>query len=132
MLGVRMPGLSGLDLQKRMTQSGVDLPIIVLTGHGDLPMSVPAMKAGVVEFLTKPVRGQDLLGAIEQTLERWLSRFVASPSSLSPKCCLNSGIGHSDDSFHFVLLTGREVHGKIRNVAGFDTDHVPPFVIRKI
>jgi FixJ family two-component response regulator len=69
-LDVRMPGLSGLDLQKRMAETGTDLPIIFLTGHGDIPMSVRAMKAGAVEFLTKPVREQDLLDAIQQALER--------------------------------------------------------------
>ena len=69
-LDVRMPGLSGLDLQKRMTETGTDLPIIFLTGHGDIPMSVRAMKAGAVDFLTKPVREQDLLDAIQQALER--------------------------------------------------------------
>jgi FixJ family two-component response regulator len=69
-LDVRMPGLSGLDLQKRMAEAGVDLPIIFLTGHGDIPMSVRAMKAGAVEFLTKPVRDQDLLDAVQQALER--------------------------------------------------------------
>ena len=68
-LDVRMPGLSGLDLQKRMAEAGVDLPIIFLTGHGDIPMSVRAMKAGAVEFLTKPVRDQDLLDAVQQALE---------------------------------------------------------------
>jgi FixJ family two-component response regulator len=69
-LDVRMPGLSGLDLQKRMAEAGVELPIIFLTGHGDIPMSVRAMKAGAVEFLTKPVREQDLLDAVQQALER--------------------------------------------------------------
>jgi FixJ family two-component response regulator len=69
-LDVRMPGLSGLDLQKRMAEADVDLPIIFLTGHGDIPMSVRAMKAGAVEFLTKPVREQDLLDAVQQALER--------------------------------------------------------------
>lgn len=69
-LDVRMPGLSGLDLQKRMAEAGVDLPIIFLTGHGDIPMSVRAMKAGAVEFLTKPVREQDLLDAVQEALER--------------------------------------------------------------
>ena len=69
-LDVRMPGFSGLDLQKRMAKAGVDLPIIFLTGHGDIPMSVRAMKAGAVEFLTKPVREQDLLDAVQQALER--------------------------------------------------------------
>ncbi len=70
-LDVRMPGLSGLDLQKRMSDAGVDLPIIFLTGHGDIPMSVRAMKAGAVEFLTKPVREQDLLDAVQEALERY-------------------------------------------------------------
>lgn len=69
-LDVRLPGFSGLDLQKRMTEAGTDIPIIFLTGHGDIPMSVRAMKAGAVEFLTKPVRDQDLLDAIQQALER--------------------------------------------------------------
>src|SRR5215471_13277084 len=69
-LDVRMPGLSGLDLQKRTTEAGIEIPIIFITGHGDIPMSVRAMKAGAVEFLTKPYRDQDLLDAIQQALER--------------------------------------------------------------
>jgi len=69
-LDVRMPGMSGLDLQKRMVEAGTDIPIIFLTGHADIPMSVQAMKAGAAEFLTKPVREQDLLDAIQQALER--------------------------------------------------------------
>jgi FixJ family two-component response regulator len=63
-LDVRMPGASGLDLQRRLAQKGDIKPIIFLTGHGDIPMSVQAMKAGAVDFLTKPVRDQDLLDAI--------------------------------------------------------------------
>jgi RNA polymerase sigma factor (sigma-70 family) len=69
-LDVRMPGLSGLDLQRRTTEVGMEIPIIFITGHGDIPMSVRAMKAGAVEFLTKPYRDQDLLDAIQQALER--------------------------------------------------------------
>jgi FixJ family two-component response regulator len=69
-LDVRMPGLSGLDLQKRMADARTDIPIIFLSAHADIPMSVRAMKAGAVEFLTKPVREQDLLDAIQQALER--------------------------------------------------------------
>jgi FixJ family two-component response regulator len=69
-LDVRLPGLSGLDLQRRTTEAGVEIPIIFITGHGDIPMSVRAMKAGAVEFLTKPFRDQDLLDAIQQALER--------------------------------------------------------------
>jgi FixJ family two-component response regulator len=69
-LDVRLPGLSGLDLQRRTTEAGMEIPIIFITGHGDIPMSVRAMKAGAVEFLTKPYRDQDLLDAIQQALER--------------------------------------------------------------
>ena len=69
-LDVRMPGLSGLDLQRDLTEANIHLPIIFITGHGDIPMSVRAMKAGAVEFLTKPFRDQDLLDAIQQALER--------------------------------------------------------------
>jgi len=67
---VRLPGLSGLDLQRRTSDAGMEVPIIFITGHGDIPMSVRAMKAGAVEFLTKPFRDQDLLDAIQQGLER--------------------------------------------------------------
>jgi FixJ family two-component response regulator len=69
-LDVRLPGLSGLDLQKRIADAGIEIPIIFITGHGDIPMTVRAMKAGAVEFLTKPFRDQDLLDAIQQALER--------------------------------------------------------------
>jgi len=69
-LDVELPGLSGLDLQRDLTAHGVKLPIIFITGYGDIPMSVRAMKAGALEFLTKPFRDQDLLDAIQQALER--------------------------------------------------------------
>jgi FixJ family two-component response regulator len=69
-LDVRLPGASGLDLQKSMAEADVDVPIIFITGHGDIPMSVQAMRAGAVSFLTKPFRDQDLLDAIYQALER--------------------------------------------------------------
>lgn len=69
-LDVRLPGLSGLDLQKRMAEAELAIPIVFISGHGDIPMSVRAMKAGAVEFLTKPFRDQDLLDAIQQALER--------------------------------------------------------------
>jgi FixJ family two-component response regulator len=69
-LDVRLPGLSGLDLQRRTGETGIEIPIVFITGHGDIPMSVRAMKAGAVEFLTKPFRDQDLLDAIQQALER--------------------------------------------------------------
>jgi FixJ family two-component response regulator len=69
-LDVRLPGLSGLDLQRELAEADVRIPIIFITGHGDIPMSVRAMKAGAVEFLTKPFRDQDLLDAIRQAIER--------------------------------------------------------------
>ncbi|MBV9488923.1 MAG: response regulator transcription factor [Verrucomicrobia bacterium] len=70
LLDVRLPGLSGLDLQRELAHAGQHIPIIFLTGHGDIPMTVQAMKAGAVEFLTKPFRPQELLDAIGQALER--------------------------------------------------------------
>ena len=69
-LDVRLPGLSGLDLQKRMVEADMAIPVIFITGHGDIQMTVQAMKAGAVEFLTKPFRDQDLLDAIQLALER--------------------------------------------------------------
>ncbi|POP70143.1 response regulator transcription factor [Pseudomonas syringae] len=73
-LDIRMPGMSGLDFQEHMARSGISLPVIFITGHGDIPMSVRAMKAGAVEFLTKPFRDQDLLDAIQQGLAQDRSR----------------------------------------------------------
>ncbi len=67
-LDVRLPGLSGLDLQRELNESNIRIPIIFMTGHGDIPMSVRAMKNGALEFLTKPIRGQDLLDAIQQAI----------------------------------------------------------------
>src|SRR5262245_9089821 len=68
-LDVRLPGLSGLELQKELIEAEIHLPIIFITGHGDIPMPVRAMKAGAVEFLTKPFRDQDLLDAISQAID---------------------------------------------------------------
>jgi FixJ family two-component response regulator len=70
LLDLQLPGLSGLDLQKRMAEVGLETPIVFLTGHGDIPASVQAMKAGAVQFLTKPVDEQELLRAIEEAVER--------------------------------------------------------------
>jgi FixJ family two-component response regulator len=73
-LDIRLPGASGLDLQADLASANINIPIIFLTGHGDIPMSVRAMRAGAVEFLTKPVREQDLLDAVNSALERSRSR----------------------------------------------------------
>lgn len=69
-LDVRLPGLSGLDLQHQLAQANHEIPIVFITGHGDIPMSVRAIKAGAVEFLTKPFRDQDLLDAVRQAVDR--------------------------------------------------------------
>ena len=69
-LDIRLPGLSGLDLQAKLANAGFPIPIIFITGHGDIPMSVRAMKAGALDFLTKPFRDQDLLDAVTRALDR--------------------------------------------------------------
>jgi len=93
-LDVRLPGLSGLDLQQELLDAKVDLPIIFITGHGDIPMSVRAIKAGAVEFLTKPFRDQDLVDAIHHGIEKHraarqecikLTEFRALYDSLTPR-----------------------------------------------
>ena len=74
-LDVRLPGQSGLELQRTLTKAGVALPVVFITGHGDVPMSVAAMKAGAIEFLTKPFRDQDLLDAVTRGIEQsWARR----------------------------------------------------------
>jgi FixJ family two-component response regulator len=69
-LDVRLPGMSGLEVQNKLNEAGIQIPIIFITGHGDIPMTVKAMKSGAVEFLTKPFRDQDLIDAIQQALKR--------------------------------------------------------------
>src|SRR5713101_7947269 len=69
-LDVRLPGANGLDFQRELADAGFRIPIIFITGHGDIPMTVQAMKSGAVEFLTKPFRHQDLLDAVHQALDR--------------------------------------------------------------
>jgi FixJ family two-component response regulator len=104
-LDVRMPGLSGLDLQKQTSDAGREIPIIFITGHGDVPMTVRAMKAGAVEFLTKPFRDQDLLDAIQQALER--SRKAREQQAATKEL-----------RQRFALLTPREREVMERVVAG--------------
>ena len=76
-LDVRLPGVSGLDFQAELTKANIQVPIIFITGHGDIPMTVRAMKAGAVEFLTKPIRDQDLLDAVQLALEQDRTRREA-------------------------------------------------------
>lgn len=69
-LDVRLPDVSGLEFQRELASAGIEIPIIFITGHGDIPMSVRAMKAGAVEFLTKPFRGQELLDAVQEAIAK--------------------------------------------------------------
>ena len=77
-LDVRLPGLSGLDFQAELAKANIDIPIVFMTGHGDIPMTVRAMKAGALEFLSKPFRDQDMLDAVQAGLERDRSRRKAA------------------------------------------------------
>ena len=85
-LDVRMPGASGLDLQHHLAQSGNPKPIIFLTGHGDIPMTVQAMKAGAVDFLTKPVRDQTLLDAVTAGIAMGRRPEEREPSVVKAQC----------------------------------------------
>lgn len=94
-LDIRLPGLSGLDLQTEMAKEQIEIPIIFITGHGDVPMSVKAMKAGAVDFLTKPFRDQDILDAVFAALERDRARRAERQSLASMQA-------------RFELLSARE------------------------
>jgi FixJ family two-component response regulator len=77
-LDVRLPGMSGLDFQQKLEELGIDLPVVLMTGHGDIPMTVRAMKAGAVDFLAKPFRDQEMLDAVAAALERGREQRAAS------------------------------------------------------
>jgi FixJ family two-component response regulator len=94
-LDVTLPGINGLDFQKELVDAGVHIPVIFITGHGDIPMTVKAMKSGAVEFLTKPFRDQDLLDAIHQALERDQMRIRQQSGLVKLR-------------IHYGLLTARE------------------------
>jgi FixJ family two-component response regulator len=102
-LDIRMPGVSGLDFQSELTKADIRIPVIFLTGHGDIPMSVRAMKAGAVEFLTKPFREQDLLDAVQVALGRDRTRRTQDKAVREVRA-------------HFEALTPRE-----QEVIGFLT-----------
>lgn len=89
-LDVRLPGLSGLDFQAELAKANIDLPIVFMTGHGDIPMTVRAMKAGAVEFLPKPFRDQDMLDAVQIGIERDRCRREKASSAAKLKASFNS------------------------------------------
>jgi FixJ family two-component response regulator len=101
-LDVRLPGLSGLDFQTELAAAGLHIPIVFMTGHGDIPMTVKAMKAGAVEFLPKPFRDQDMLDAVQQALERDRERRER-----------NSGLAKLKSSFDTLTPREQEVMGLV-------------------
>ena len=102
-LDVRLPGLSGLDFQRELTARNITIPIIFLTGHGDIPMSVRAMKAGAVEFLTKPFRDQDLLDAVGIALERDRARREEGKEVATLKQCFDSLTSREQEVISLVV-----------------------------
>jgi len=101
-LDVRLPGVNGLDFQRELADVGIRIPIIFITGHGDIPMTVKAMKSGAVEFLTKPFRDQDLLDAIHQALDR--DRAMLQQ---------RSELGELRKRYHLLTPREREVMGLV-------------------
>ena len=102
-LDVRLPGLSGLDFQRELTARNITIPIVFLTGHGDIPMSVRAMKAGAVEFLTKPFRDQDLLDAVRIALERDRARREDRKDVAALKQCFDSLTSREQEVISLVV-----------------------------
>ena len=102
-LDVRLPGLSGLDFQRELAMRNITIPIVFLTGHGDIPMSVRAMKAGAVEFLTKPFRDQDLLDAVRIALERDRARREEEKEVAVLKQCFDSLTSREQEVISLVV-----------------------------
>ena len=114
-LDVRLPGVSGLDLQVELNKLGIPIPIIFITAHGDIPMSVRAMKAGAVEFLTKPFRDQDLLDAIQASLSRDSIRLQKEKEVAQLQSKLQGLTGRERDLLPWVVSgrTNKEIAAEI-------------------
>lgn len=114
-LDVRLPRLSGFDLQTELSRLGVNIPIIFLTGHGDIPMSVKAMKAGAVDFLTKPFRDQEMLDAVAGALERDRKRRSEEQSNLDMRARFETLTPRERQTMSLVTagLMNKQVAGRI-------------------
>jgi FixJ family two-component response regulator len=114
-LDVRLPGLSGLEFQDELLRANIHLPIIFITGHGDIPMSVRAMKAGAVEFLTKPFRDQDLLDAVRLALEKNRTRREEEKSIATLKTRYASLTAREKEVLGFVIagLLNKQIAAKM-------------------
>jgi FixJ family two-component response regulator len=114
-LDVRLPGLSGLDFQAELAAAGLHIPIIFMTGHGDIPMTVKAMKAGAIEFLPKPFRDQDMLDAVQQVLERDRERRQHNSSLAKLKSSFGTLTPREQEVMSLVTagLMNKQVAGEI-------------------
>jgi FixJ family two-component response regulator len=114
-LDVRLPGVSGLDFQAEMSRRDIQIPIIFMTGHGDIPMTVQAMKAGAVEFLTKPCRDQDMLDAVQLALDRDRGRIQSEQASSGLKSNFGTLTPREQEIMALIVsgLMNKQVAGKI-------------------
>ncbi len=114
-LDVRLPGLSGLDFQAELAEANVDIPIVFMTGHGDIPMTVRAMKAGAVEFLPKPFRDQDMLDAVQQGLERDRNRRKSATDVARLKATLDTLTSREQEVMSLVTagLMNKQIAGEL-------------------
>jgi FixJ family two-component response regulator len=114
-LDVRLPGLSGLDFQSELVKANIDIPIVFMTGHGDIPMTVRAMKAGAVEFLPKPFRDQDMLDAVQVGLERDRSRRQRADDTAQLRASFDSLTSREQEIMSFVTagLLNKQIAGEL-------------------
>jgi FixJ family two-component response regulator len=114
-LDVRLPGLSGLDFQTELAKANIDIPIVFMTGHGDIPMTVRAMKAGAVEFLPKPFRDQDMLDAVQQGLERDRDRRKSAGDTAKLKATFDTLTSREQEIMGLVTagLMNKQIAGEL-------------------
>lgn len=114
-LDIRLPGVSGLDFQAELAEAGIRVPIIFMTGHGDIPMTVQAMKAGAVDFLTKPFRDQEMLDAVVRALERDQKRLDSEKVVSELRVRLESLTSREREVIAFVVdgLLNKQIAGKL-------------------
>ncbi len=114
-LDVRLPGLSGLDFQAELAKANIDIPIIFMTGHGDIPMTVRAMKAGALEFLPKPFRDQDMLDAVQTGLERDRDRRRSATDAARLRASFTSLTGREQEIMGYVTagMMNKQIAGEL-------------------
>jgi FixJ family two-component response regulator len=115
-LDVRLPGISGLDLQTELARARIHIPIIFITGHGDIPMSVKAMKAGAIDFLAKPFRDQDMLDAVAIALDQDRERRQAEKQLLNLRACFDTLTQREREVMRLVVdgLLNKQVAGELK------------------